>query len=63
MKEAVREGGGGAPASPPIMQKTAERKLQKLSPNTPTVDNPNQAGERNKPRCSSVLQRLASADK
>lgn len=44
MKEAISEG-GGASASPPIMQKTAERKLQSLSPNTLTVENPNQAGE------------------
>lgn len=43
MKDGVSE--GGAPASPPIMQKTAERKQQKLSPNMLTVENPNQAGE------------------
>lgn len=62
MKEAGK-GGGEASASPPIMQKTAERKLEKLSPNTLTVENPNQAGERDEARRSGGLQHLASADK
>lgn len=53
----------GASASPPIMQKTAERKLQKVSPNTLTVENPNRAEEWQEPGCSSVLRWLASAEK
>lgn len=36
-------GGEGVLTSSPVLQKTAERKLQKLSPNVLTVENPNQA--------------------